>query len=219
VSTRCSLFLAVLVLLAGASAFAEPKVAKPTTQPSEPPLEFTLHINGQAIAIEVNAPRTVTVGGKDVTVKLTPKPDRLLQLPGFSFRYPSQHGYEHESEAEYQQWTLDGNDNVIIVTRVPRKLEPAALVGETLDGIAKEFGRANVKRSKGELALGGKKYPSTHLHVSVLGQKLSYQAVGINVGESTVVLIVQDSAADDGSLSAETKTVLDLLDKTFKIDP
>lgn len=201
-------------------ALAEPPVEKATTRPTEPPQEFTLEVDGKPVAIEAGTPLTARVGDKDVTLKLTPKPDRLLKLPGVSFRYPTQHGFEHDAEDEtVLQWTLDGNSNTIIITRAAVKSDPAELVKDTLDSIASQFNKRDIKRGKGELSLGGKKHTSTKLQVTVIGHKIAYEAVGFNVDDSTYVIILQDTPNDDGTTSDETQQVMDLLDKTFKTTP
>ena len=199
--------------------FAFAKDAEATKSfPAALPLEFILEIDGQGIPMATGTPVKLTIAGKEVVARLVQKPDRLFKTPGLSFRIPSQHAYEFDdSSPGMKQWTFDGNDNVVIVTGTDVGIEAGELIKSTVDGIVSKFGRKNSKQEKSELTLGGKKYPSVRLRITLAGQRLQYQIASLASGKFTFLIMVQDSLNDDGSESDEAKSVLQLLDKTLKL--
>jgi hypothetical protein len=209
----------VLLLAAGALTLGKDVASKPATGDTEPPIEYTLAIDGQDVAMIPDTPIKVVVGGKEVTATLTAKPDRLLQLPGISFRYPSGDSFEcDKSTPGVTQWTLSGNHNLVILTRTSEKIQPDDLLAATIAPLTQKFGEKNVTRTEGQITLGGKKYPCTDLNISLLEQKLRDRLVGIKSPDGVYLLMLQDSLKDDGSLQDDAKTMLDLLDKTFKFN-
>jgi hypothetical protein len=213
--TRALLCTALLL-----APFASAKDADaPKLPPAAPPQEYILEIDGQPFPITADTPAKLKIGDKEVVARLIPKPDRLFKTPGLSFRIPAQHAYEFDdSTPGMKQWTFDGNDNVLIVTRVEENADGADLVKSTIDGIIPQFGRQNIRQDKSELALGGKKYPAVRMTVTLAGQSLQYQIASMTSGKSTFLIMVQDSLKDDGTLSDEAKSVLNLLDKTLKLE-
>jgi hypothetical protein len=185
----------------------------------EPPLEFTLTLDGKAVDIRADEPTRVKVGDREVEVRLTPKAERLLKVPGLSLRYPAGHGFDVEHNPNSTQWTLDGNDNVVIVNRIGQKVDPAAMTRATVDGLAKRLGNKNAKSSPSQMRVGGRAYPATHVDVTIRSERLTYDVCAFNAGGVTFVLMVQDTPRADGTTSDETRRVLELLDKTAKLDP
>lgn len=219
VPMKDSLFRHILLCTILLTCFAFAKDAEaPKSSPAALPLEFILEIDGQAIPMTTENPVKLTIAGKEVVARLVQKPDRLFKTPGLSFRIPSQHAYEFDDSAPgIKQWTFDGNDNVVIVTGSDVGIEGGELIKSTVDGIVSKFGRKNSKQDKSELTLGGKKYPSVRLRITLAGQSLQYQIASVASGKFTFLIMVQDSLNDDGSESDETKSVLQLLDKTLKL--
>jgi hypothetical protein len=185
----------------------------------EPPLEFTLTLDGKAVEIRADEPVKVKVGGREVEIRLTPRGERLLKLPGLSFRYPAGHGFEVEHNPNSTQWTLDGNHNVVIVNRIALQADPAAMTRSTVEGLVKRLGNKNAQPSPSQMRVGGRAYPSTHVNVTIRSERLSYDICAFHAGGATFVLMVQDTPKADGTTSDETRRVLDLLDKTLKLDP
>jgi hypothetical protein len=210
----------ILGLALACSAGAEkPAADEKSRSREEPPLEFTLTLDGRPVDIRTDQPVRVKVGDREVEARLTPKPERLLRVPGLSFRYPAGHGFEVERTDASAQWTLDGNHNVIILSRVARKVDPAEIARNTVDRLARQFGRKNVTTSASEMRLGGRAYAATHLKLTTKSGPLTYDVCAFNAGDdATFLLMVQDSPGPDGSPSDETRRVLGLLDQTLKFE-
>ena len=216
--TATTSLLLLLLLVSWASPLA---ADDPPAQPAgekEPPLEFTLRLDGKDVEIRTDEPVRVRVGDREVEARLTARPERLLRVPGLSFRYPAGHGFEVERAEGSAQWTLDGNSNVIILSRLAHKADPRDMERGFMEPVIEQFGRQNVKSSASELRLGGRKYPATRLAVTVASEPLTYDVCVFNSGEATFLLVVQDSPKPDGSTSDETRRVVELLDKTLKLD-
>ena len=189
----------------------------------EPPLEFSLEIAGKAVDVQLDRPATVEVDGKPVEIRLTAKPDRLFRGGGISFRYPRQHAFEVERDADsgVTTWTFDGNDSVLIFMEHGPAGDAEDLQQGIVDGLLEQYGRQNSRTAQASVRLGKMKLAGTRLDVTLAGESFTqdvfaWQSAG---GGRTYVLIVQDSPAEGGGVSRETAQMLELLATTFKAEP
>jgi hypothetical protein len=170
---------------------------------------------------------TIDLGdGKPVKARLTARPERRFRAGGVSFRYPRHHGFAFEGDADagLATWTLDGNDNVLILTRYDMPIDEDDLRQSVVEGITSQFARAEHKTETTTLSLGGVRRPAARVRVklgdaSLVQDVCTWRAEGKD-GPS-YSLIVQDSPPDGaapGKPSPETARVLKLLDETFKQD-
>jgi hypothetical protein len=185
----------------------------------EPPLEFTLEIDGEQVPVALDRDVAVEVNGKPVRVKLTAKSDRLFHGVGVSFRYPRQHAFSVEPGDEGSTtWTFDGDDNTLILLKIPAVVPPGPVADEMAAFLTEKFGRENVKTGKSTLSVGGKRLGGTRLAVTLGGEKHVSDLYAFNTADATFVLTVQDTPADDGTTSAETARTRALLEKTFRFE-
>lgn len=208
-------WIALILLAFTAIAVARDMGQMTKLEKVEPPLEFILDIDGQKFPLTADSPTKLTLAGKQVTANLTIKEDRLFSIEGLSFRYPRQHSLE--VDPTMAQWTLDGNNSVILVQRTGPELKPQDLVTATAAELRTQFGRANVKQAKGAVTLGGKKYETTRLSFKIASNSINQDILGISTPKATFLVMIQDSPQDNGTPSEEAAKVLELLDKTFKL--
>ena len=182
---------------------------------TEPPLQMKLHMDGQQFALVPGVETEIAIGDRRSKVKIVVEPHRHFQGAGIEFDYPAEMAFEYEGGAP-EMWTLDGANVVVHVHRhgtgKARPMMRATLTGmlATLDEEAKPPERS-------ELTLGATKREVLIGKASVGPATICVTAIGIDVGDDAIVLMVQDTLADDGSQSAECKRVLEVLAKTFKL--
>jgi hypothetical protein len=185
----------------------------------EPPLEFTLEIDGEQVPVALDQDVEIDVNGKPVRLKLTAKPDRLFRGVGVSFRYPRQHAFSVEpGEEGSTTWTFDGDDNVLVLVKIPAVAPPADVTRDMAQMMTEQFGRKNVKVGQSILSLAGKPMRGTRLTMTIGGQKHVSDLYAFNTADATFVLTVQDTPADDGTTSAETTRTRALLEETFRFE-
>lgn len=214
---RLSALVLCLLLAASALARAADRVAAAAPEGSEePPAEFTLEIDGQSVDVQTGAPAKAIVAGKEVTLRLTPKPTRLLKTPEFSFRFPRGYSFEHEQDGGTTTWTLSGNNNTLIVTRVAQKLDSATLAGETLKAMQAQLRQQDVRPTKVTAKLGGRTIEGLHAEWRVGDQRIRNDVYAFAAGGATYALIVQDSPTESGATSDDTRKAVELLEATMK---
>lgn len=201
----------IKLALAAACAFAV--AAAPEAQQAEPPLEFTIEVDGQSVDARAEEPAKVRVNGRDVTATVKVKPTKLLQTPEFSFRYPRQHAFAYESDESTTTWTLDGNDSVVILTRYAAKIPPADLAPALIKEIGGQLGE--VKQSPASIELFGKKVDGTRLAATLAGQKIVQAIYTFDVAGVSYSLVLQDSSGEE-TAGAEPRAVAELLTQSAK---
>ena len=78
-----------------------------------------------------------------------------------------------------------------------------------------QFGKANVKSGDAALDHASGTLKGMGLQITLAGQRITYRLFSTASGGDTVVLALQDSPQDDGSPSAESKTVNALLKESL----
>ncbi len=202
-------------------ALAAPAVAGRSGQEGkEPPAEYVLEIDGQEVAVSLGSATTAKVGGRDVRVRLSLGPDRGFDQYGLSFRYPTTHNWEFDgSDPSALLWTLDGNDNVVMLLKGDKTFTPGQLRDELATSIAAQFGSAPVTRSKVTMTLEGRKEQGVELKILVGSAWITQQLYGLSTSEGTWVIVIQDTMDETGRVgSHETGLVKKLLTATLKTD-
>lgn len=212
-----SLFAALcLVLLA---ALAAPAIAGRSGQEGqEPAAEYVLDIDGQEVPIALGRATTATIGGKKVSLTLSVGQDRLFDQYGLSFRYPTTHNWEFDgSDMSALLWTLDGNDNVVMLLKGDKSFSPSELRDELATNIAAQFGSAPVTRSMTSMIIEGRKEQGVELKILVGTAWITQQLYGLSTSEGTWVLVIQDTMDATGRIgSSETGRVKKLMTATLK---
>ena len=115
----------------------------------EPPLKFTLEINGQQHELELNKPVKLDGAYNDPKIVLTASPIRQFTYGGVAFQYPASFAWEAEIESDNKMtWTLSGRDFTIIYFVGP----DASSVEEYSQAVAEQFGEENVHISNADRA-------------------------------------------------------------------
>jgi hypothetical protein len=193
-------------------AVAEAPAATKKPATGEPPLEYVLKIDGTELPISMNRPITVKIGEREFQIQVSPKPERVLRLPGLSIPYPSYFSYQTSpGNPKTPQWTLQGHDALLIVTRANAPNAAHEMVRSTVARLTAKFGDKNVVPSTVDLTFAGKKIQATRLGVAVGELKYNYDVFALPASGVTYLIMLQDSPAKDGASSEEAKKVTGLL--------
>ena len=183
----------------------------------QPPLEFTLHIDGAPQPIVLGMETEIVVGDKTVKAVLSATPYRVFNRHGVRFAYPKDHAWEEEIEAGISMWTLDGTDNVLMVQRFG-KTDSKLLAGQVANAMAAQYGEKNVKRSSCQMTFAGRERTGIRLDVNIAGVALQQELYHFTTTGGSWILIVQDSLTDDGAMSANTTETRKYLGKSLQIE-
>lgn len=180
----------------------------------EPPLRLALRIDGQVHALVDGQEATLQIGGRATRVVVAVEPLRRFDAAGIAFDYPRSMAFEFEQDAGLTSWTLDGNDTVVLV-HLHDGGEAQVLARDMLSSVVGRFDD-EAEVAPCELRLGGKLVPGFEATAVIGDASIRWQAAGLTVAGRAVVLTVQDTL-DDGKQSAETRAMLELLDRTLVI--
>ena len=130
-----------------------------------------------------------------------------------SFTYPTNFSYSYEEDISYRNWTLDGNDFVIMYFEMDVETDLNDFVNEMVS----QFGKEKCKTSPTEVVLGEKTLKGTRIEVSMIGQRLSIDLLGIINNEfKSRIIVFQDSIGEEGGASIEKIKTLNVIDQSIQ---
>ena len=182
----------------------------------EPPLKYTLEIDGQQHEIVLDKPIKVQGNYSDPKFVLSASPIRNFTHGDIAFQYPASFSWEAEIEASNEKtWTLSGNDFKIMYF-----IQPYELSVENYDqAMAKQFGKGTTRISDTERTLGGHKHKGKLLFVKLAGTELSLEVYALPAKSGSRLLVLQDSPPDNRAISEEGEMALGMLSKSFTDTP
>lgn len=179
----------------------------------EPPISYTLTIDGQAHVVPEGVPTRLTGTFKDPMVALKPAATRTFAYGGVRFEYPATFNWEAEIEGPLEKtWTLSGNDFIIIYFIVPKKVTLDVLA----QGMVKQFGAENTRIAKAQRQLGGKLYHGRRLAVTLAGTVQTMEIYSLPLHPKGMrTLMFQDTQPDNAKQSKEGTEALALFARSF----
>lgn len=216
---KCWAALCVLATTLSSIA-AVPPTTRPATRPAEakePPLELLLEVGGRSTPIKLDEPAEVQVNGRKVPVRLTAKPYRLFEIEGVRFKYPRHCSFEfNDDDPDATIWTLDGNDNVIMLMRYEQM--PTQMVLRAVETAMVEQYKKNLKnRSEVSIRLADRDLKGRRLEIEFADQHLRQDWYAFSASRFSFVLMIQDFPKPDGNPSDETARAVALLKGSFQI--
>ena len=199
-------FAAIMVIGFSALCFA-------IDETQEPPLKFTLVINGQQRELVLDKPVTLAGDYKDPKVVLRASANRLFTYGDITFQYPSSFTWEAELESENERtWTLSGNDFKIMYFILPDTLSVEAYS----QAIAKQLGEGSTRISDTERTLDGQRLKGKLLFVKLAGTALTIEVYSLSAKAGSRLLVLQDSPPDNRASSKEAEGALAILSNSFR---
>ena len=195
----------ILALVVVSSSFAQSSVDQ-----ARPVLKLNVVIDGKQFAI--NDGDTLHYDSKSIVV--TSSKYMTFDNEALSFDFPRHFSCDFEKDNAYKNWTLDGDDFVIMYFVIDVEVGTDVFVKEMVD----KFGKKNCTISDRRTRLGNIDLSGKRLNVTLVGVKLTYDIFSLNTNDGkTHYLAFQDTKGDDGSESQEALETLDVLNKTIKL--
>ncbi|MGB1307957.1 MAG: hypothetical protein ACPG6B_03535 [Oceanihabitans sp.] len=175
-----------------------------------PVLKLDLEINGEKY--EILDGESIVVNGN--TIKVNSSNFLSFDYSALKFDYPKHFAFEYDEDFGYKNWTLDGNDFVIMYFEYTEKIALDLFINQMVN----QFGKENCNVVDKKIQLGNQTLIGKRINVDIVGVKLTYDMYKIEASDNNTHFIsFQDSKNDDGSDSQEGINTLELINKTFKV--
>lgn len=210
-----SIMMLILVLACAMASFAGgDKEGDECRESIEPPLKYSLAIDGKSHEIIENQPIEIEGEFEDPVVKLTVDNYRVFPYGGISFKYPRYFTFEADLvEPGCRIWTLSGNDCKILCFEYSAPVTAKAFARR----MVANFGEDNCKLSEDQSELGDKTMSRVTIRAKVVDSNIVCHVYDIPSSQGAKLLVIQDFPDDDsGGISKEGKKTIELLKKTFK---
>lgn len=200
-----------LLILCISASFAQNQQGKPLETTSL----FEVQVDADTYTVEEGS--TLDIDGKLKDPKISIK---LLDIKRFnagniSFEYPSNFSFEYEESEGYKNWTLDGNDFVIMIFDVEGK----TTVKEFIDNMIIQFGEENCITKTIKSRLGEKIINGIQLAVELAGHRLTIDFYKYSTSENNSRYIAfQDTLEEDGTATNEAVTTFKMINDTIRYE-
>ena len=183
-------------------------------QAGEVTTTYEVTLNGQKFDVSAETTTNVIVDGKELKLSAREKPEKAFSDGNISFAFPATHAVSKEVEDETTTWTLDGQDNVLILLKI-KGVNPTGVGKETVQSLKRQYGTKS-KESNCKVTLGNETVNGRKITSEIAGQTITQEVYELKVGSDGYILIIQDSGETE---SSETRTAKMLLKQTFKRTP
>lgn len=180
----------------------------------EPPIIYTLQVGDEKIRTTANNEVKLQGVFENPTMKIVPDEQRLFNYAGISFQYPKYFSFEADfTEEGVKIWSLDGNDNVIMVQHFPdQEISLNELVQSTLDIVGRQ-----TKTQKVNYTFNNHKLEGTRLLINIAGITIYQDVCKLPSKGGARFLIIQDMPASEKVSDKEVKQLKKLLSDSLKI--
>jgi len=178
-----------------------------------PKSSFVLEINGVEYYLSDGEPLQLdsTYINPKVTVRMSEY--RRFDSDAMSFDYPNHFAYQYEQDFGYRNWTLDGNNFVIMYFEI----DGEAGLDMFVDEMVKQFGKQNCKLSNTSMVLGEQKLQGKRIDITLIGQRLTLDFMEIKLNDfKSHFIAFQDTLDENGQPTEESKAALELIDGTIR---
>jgi hypothetical protein len=203
-------YVTIFVLITYLNSCAQEK--KINTSSKEPKSTFELKINGKNYLVKEDEELKLdTVLSKpSITIRLSAF--KKFDISSISFDYPRYFTFEYSEDVGFKNWTLSGNNIVVMIFEIDPKTSLDAL----LDEMIKKFGVQNCVVENFQKELGNKSWNGKRLKVTLVGEilTLDFYEIILADGKSRFITF-QDSKKESGSSTEEYKKGFSTIDSTI----
>ncbi len=175
---------------------------------------YEVVLNGQKFIVNTESTTNVVVESKKLALSVRETPLKKFSDENLSFSFPAAHAVLKEEEADITTWTLDGQDNVLMVYKI-KDMDPAEFVEEMTKSLKETYGR-KTKQTSCKGAFGNETLDGQRITATLAGETITQEIFGLKAGTAGYVLIIQDSGEKE---SVETQSVKKILKDTFTRKP
>ncbi|RED44092.1 hypothetical protein DFQ10_104285 [Winogradskyella eximia] len=199
----------VLLLLCNGLTFAQDNAKKKLETKSM----FEVQVDSKTYELEEGNELDIDGELKNPKISIKLLGYKKFNAGNLSFEYPSNFSFEVEKSEAYRNWTLDGNNYVIMIFDI----DGASQVKDFIDNMIIQFGKENCKTKDIQSQLGEKMLSGIQLNVELVGQKLSIEFYKYSTGENNSKYIAfQDSLEEDGSATVEGKMTFEMINTSIQ---
>ena len=175
----------------------------------EPKMNLDIFVDG--VKYQIKDGDTLNIPNTQIIVKSSDY--MTFDFGVISFDYPKYFAFSFEEDFAYKNWTLDGNDLVIMYFEIGADAELDMFIKE----MVKQFGKKNCKIVDQAVQIGNLELKGKRIIVELIGQKLTYDMYKLKSNDfKSHFIAFQDSKNDDGSDSKESIETLGIINKTIK---
>lgn len=189
--------------------------------PTEPPLLFRLEASGTSTPILADQPTELPTPTPKTMVVLRVDDYREFSWGGCTFRYPRHFAFEYtEHEPGFAQCGLDGNNAICtVIRREGDDLDSTALRDALVDAAVEEFAPNPATRSADRIEVAGARVAGVRLDVRVGSALIRQSYFALTPPSGALILLLQDTPNDDGTMSSEMTDLRKRLTATFRLAP
>jgi hypothetical protein len=177
-----------------------------------PKQTFEITINGKKYQIAENEELKLDSTLTKPTISIKVSDYKKFNNGSVAFKYPAHFSYEYSQDTGYRNWTLNGNEFVVMLF----ELDGDASLTSLTDEVVRKFGPSHCTVVDSKKELGHKIWNSKKIKVTLAGENLTqeYFEIKLNDSESRFICF-QDSSEDDGSNSKEYLQAFNLINSTI----
>ncbi len=180
----------------------------------EPKTIIEINISGRQYIVAEGEVLHLDTTITNASVKVKVSDNKKFESSSLSFEYPKYLAFDFSSSAGLKNWTFTGNNIVIILFEFEENVPLSAIRDEMIN----KFGKENCSSEDFQKELGSRKLDGKRLNVTIVGSPLVIDMYDLKVpGNNKWVLYFQNSVADDGKYSEESKQIFQLIDSTLKV--
>jgi len=205
------------LLAAMAIFWAQFLASEEAAERNEPPQLFFLEAAGKKFPIELDKPFNLEWAKGAEAATLRVEAHRVFSYGGVLFHYPREYTYKVDFETQnLRQWTMSGDTCIIFVNCFKNEADHKAMRNTVAQAMAASYGK-EAKISPCKLKLKDTSLDGEVVQARLAGIFMRQELYSFNVGENSVVFIVQDTPQKDGKPSTDREHAEKLLVETFKI--
>lgn len=184
-------------------------------QTEEPPQRYFIEQGDEKIPVELDKPFSVEGAGR-TELKLSLRPSRLFPHAGLEFEFPAGFSFEAMVDEESGNWTLEGEQCMVIVVELPDEEmehhEMAESIATGFDEAGEEAEYADVRVKLADMTLGG-----TELRVKLDDYVFAYDVWSIPTEGGSRFLVLQDGLDESGEHSEEFNRLREMVQRSLRV--
>lgn len=181
----------------------------------EPPLIFELKSENVTQYFVENKPKRWNGLSKESETKISVYDWKLFPHSNLEFEYPRTYSFEADFSITNRIWTLSGNDFVVMIIRPIFEID----IKEYVDEMINQFGKSNCSTNKIIKKINTSKLNGIKLSVTLAGIDLEIDILEvIDKSGKKSLLVFQDTLSDTKENSKESKSTMERIRQTFKIN-
>ena len=175
---------------------------------------YEVTLNDQKVTVAGGATTNVVVGEKRVRVGARETEFKKFNDGNISFLFPAGHAVQKEDDPAFTSWTLDGQDNVMMIYRL-KELDASEFCGNLKRELEKKYGRAT-RSVACECSFGTNVLKGTRITARLIGETIVQEVYSLPACKGEYVFLIQDSGETP---TPEARLVRDKLKETFSCQP